>query len=79
MVKDGENLVSVDKRDALKDRTLVNAALTFRNFYKGMEIRLSVYNLFDADHREPDPVGSLPNDLPEAGKFLREKFRIPFN
>jgi outer membrane receptor protein involved in Fe transport len=75
---DGENLVSVDKRDALKDRTLVNAAFTFRNFWKGMEIQLSGYNLFDADHREPDPVGSLPNDLPEAGRIFMGKVSYSF-
>jgi len=64
----GEELIYVDKRDPLKERTLVNAALTFGNFYKGMEIQVSGYNLFDADHRDPDPAGSVANDIPKAGR-----------
>ncbi len=67
MVWDGEDLVKADSRDPVKDRVLVNASLTLKNLYKGVEIQLSAYNLFDADHRSPDPSGGLENDLPLAG------------
>jgi iron complex outermembrane receptor protein len=63
----GENLVPVDARDPVKDRALVNATLTFRNFYKGLELQLSGFNLFNADHRDPEPSGAVKNDLPLAG------------
>ncbi|OQX17535.1 MAG: hypothetical protein BWK80_39535, partial [Desulfobacteraceae bacterium IS3] len=75
---DGENLVSVDKRDALKDRTLVNAALTFRNFWKGMEIQLSGYNLLDADHRDPDATAGLYDDMPEQGRSFTGRVSYSF-
>jgi iron complex outermembrane receptor protein len=67
MVWAGEELAEAD-RDPVKDRTLVNACLTFRNFWKGWEFQVSGFNLFDADHRDPDPEGALYYDMPRPGR-----------
>lgn len=64
----GENLVPVDARDPVKERALVNASLTFRNFWKGWEFQVSGFNLFDADQRDPDSTGGLYYDMPEQGR-----------
>ncbi len=63
----GETLVAGDDRDPVTDRLLLNAAVTFRNFYKGLEARISGYNLLNQDHRDPDMDGSLANDMPRPG------------
>ncbi|MCP4691863.1 MAG: TonB-dependent receptor [Desulfobacterales bacterium] len=63
----GETLVDIDDRDPTPDRLLLNATLTFRNFYKGLEARISGYNLLDEDHRDHDPDGRLENEMPRPG------------
>jgi len=75
-VWDGETLVRLDQRKPTKDRTLVNASLTFRNFYKGLEAQISCFNIFDADHRDPDDV--LYDDMPEAGRWFTARISYSF-
>jgi iron complex outermembrane receptor protein len=53
-----------DPGPALNGYTLVNATLMKRNLLKNMKLFVSVYNLFNADCRVPDPVGNIPNDFP---------------
>jgi iron complex outermembrane receptor protein len=53
-----------DPRPALKGYTLVNATLMKTNLLKNMKLFVSVYNLFNADCRVPDPVGNIPHDFP---------------
>jgi outer membrane receptor for ferrienterochelin and colicins len=55
---------------------IVNATLIARQFledYKGLELRASVYNLFDKDYTSPTGTLELPHDLPRPGRtFLFE-------
>jgi iron complex outermembrane receptor protein len=74
----GETLVPVDTRDPVKDRTLANASLTFKNFWKGWEFQLSGYNLFDADQRDPDATGGLYYDMPEQGRSFLGRVSYSF-
>ncbi|MDM8525093.1 TonB-dependent receptor [Desulfococcaceae bacterium HSG8] len=74
----GEELVLRDQRDPVDARTLVNASLTFRNFCKGLEIQLSGFNIFDEDHRSPDPAGSLYYDMPEPGRWFTGRISYSF-
>jgi len=78
MVWADEKLVKQDTRDAVKARTLVNASLTFGNFYKGLEIQLSGFNLFDTDHRDPEMTGALEHDLPREGRSLMGRVSYTF-
>lgn len=75
---DGETLVRVDDRDPVSERTLFNASLTFRNFYKGLEMQISGFNLFDSDHRDPDPAGALYYDMPQSGRWLTGRISYSF-
>ncbi len=73
---DDETLVRSDQREPTKDRTLVNASLTFRNFYKGLEAQISCFNMFDTDHRDPD--NALYYDMPEAGRWFTARISYSF-
>jgi len=75
---DGENLVRSDQREPVKDRTLANASVSFRNFWKGLELQLSGFNLFNADHRDPEPTGAVKNDMPLAGTSFMGKVSYSF-
>jgi outer membrane receptor protein involved in Fe transport len=63
------DLVQGDQRDEIDSLFLGNVSVTFGdfNFLKNFECQLSVYNIFDQDHRDPDPSGSLENDVPRPG------------
>jgi iron complex outermembrane receptor protein len=76
--EDGEQLVPADQRSPVTDRTLFNASLIFSNFYKGWELQLSGFNLFDADHKDPDRSGSVKNDLPLAGASFIARLSYSF-
>jgi len=75
--KDGMNRIEPeDQRDAPSSLTLVNATLIAKKFlkgYEGLELRGSVYNLFDKDWSNPTPAGTpplpppIPNDWPIPG------------
>jgi len=64
-----------DTRDDPAGFGLVNATLIAKRFlkrYEGLELRGSVYNLFDKDYIMPQ-TPLLPNDLPMPGiNFLVE-------
>jgi len=55
---------------------IVNATLIAQKFlkgYEGLELRASVYNLFDKDYTSPTGPQQLPHDLPRPGRnFLFE-------
>jgi iron complex outermembrane receptor protein len=52
---------------------IVNAALTAKNFFKGLEVRGAVYNLLDKEYASPTGGSSLPDDFPMPGRsFLLE-------
>ena len=76
-----------DQRDDPSSLTWVNATLIAKKFlkgYEGLELRGSVYNLFDKDWSGPveelteDGLPKIPNDLPMPGiNFLVEmKYRF---
>lgn len=75
---DGETLVRADQRDPVDARALFNASLTFQNFYKGLELQISGFNLFDADHRDPEDTGRVENDLPMEGRSFMAKVSYSF-
>ncbi len=66
---DGIDRPSGDPRDDPSSVTLVNATLIAKKFFKGfegLELRGSVYNLFDKDWSQPTPI-EIPNDWPIPG------------
>ncbi|MCP4690657.1 MAG: TonB-dependent receptor, partial [Desulfobacterales bacterium] len=74
----GETLVDVDERAPVSDRFLLNATLTFKNFYKGLEAQISGYNLLNQDHRDPEAEGSLVKDMPRPGASFMVRLSYVF-
>lgn len=77
-----------DSRPEVPDYTTVDLAVTFRNFYKTLEIQATVRNIFDASYRDPDTSGGsvnlagtgpkVPYDFPREGisGFLTVSYRF---
>ncbi len=60
-----------DSRDEVPGYELVNTTLTVRKFSEkldGLELKASVYNLFDKDYVDPAPPDTLPGDYPQPGR-----------
>jgi len=61
--------------------TVVDMTLLAKNFFprlKGLELRGSVYNLFDKDYTVPTPKDGLPVDFPMPGRSLMFDVRYTF-
>jgi outer membrane receptor protein involved in Fe transport len=76
-IEDTFRRMKPDTRDNMSGYGIVNATLIAKKFlegYEGLEIRGSVYNLFDKDYTSPTGGWlDLPNDMPRPGRnFLVE-------
>lgn len=70
-----------DPRPALSDYTTVDLTLRKQEVIKGVELAVSVRNLFDADVREPSTGGvvvNIPNDYPMAGRSVYAELAYKF-
>ncbi len=67
-----------DTRDNLASATLVDVTLIAKNFYKSLEFRASVYNVFDEDYRDPSPNPLVPNDFPNNVRTFVLEARYTF-
>jgi len=71
-----------DNREAINDNKTVDLSLRRRRNGHPLTFALSVKNIFDSDAREPspwsDPVASIPNDLPLAGRRVLAEFEYQF-
>ncbi len=67
-----------DTRAALAAYTTVDVTLRKQDVLNGLDLTLSVRNLFNADVREPSPVGAIPNDFPMAGRSLFAEAQYQF-
>lgn len=57
-----------DSREAMPDRTIVNTTLLLRKIWKSLELRFSVFNLFDEEYAYPAPPNTYPNDYKATGR-----------
>jgi outer membrane receptor protein involved in Fe transport len=65
-----------DQRPPLKSYTLVDMTIRRTHIKDNFEFAASIRNIFDSDAREPTPSpGSIPNDLPLAGRNLYIELR----
>lgn len=76
-----------DSRSELGSYGVVDLTLIGRNFYKNMEVRTSVYNLFDKNYADPekytDPaqrknLSLLEGDFPREGRVFSIEARYKF-
>lgn len=74
--EDGFRRQEGDARPDKPGYGIVNTTLIAKQFlegYEGLEMRASVYNLFDKDYTSPNGTQQLPNDLPRPGRsFIME-------
>jgi iron complex outermembrane receptor protein len=76
-IEDTFRRMKPDTRDNMSGYAIVNATLIAKKFlegYEGLEVRGSVYNLFDKDYTSPTGGWlDLPDDMPRPGRnFLVE-------
>ncbi len=73
-------LVKSDKRELLDSHTLVNFSLRFGNFdfAEGWEFQLTGYNIFNADHIDPEKNGYVENDYPRWDRHFMGKVSYMF-
>jgi len=71
-------VVNLDQRPNLESRILLNTSLQFKNVLPGMDVQISGHNLLNDDHRDPDFVGDIPNDLPRAGRTFQVDLSFRF-
>ncbi len=73
--------VSGDTRDDMPSYTTVDMTLIAKNFYKNLEIRGMIHNLFDEEYEDPDMSGAqqlIPDDYPRAGISALVEFSYRF-
>ena len=65
-----------DTRPDLDSYTKVDMTAILDNLYRTLEIRGSVYNLFDEDYSYPATPGTLLDDYPAPGRtfFVEARF-----
>jgi len=78
--EDGWRRDSGDKRDDMSGYGIVNVTLIAKKFlkgYEGLELRGSVYNLFNKDYTSPAKT-QLPNDTPRPGRNFMIEVKYKF-
>lgn len=65
---------AADQREPVSDYVTVDMTLRTRGLWQGLDLSLSVRNIFDEDVRDPspfaDPVPPIPNDFPMPGRMV---------
>jgi outer membrane receptor protein involved in Fe transport len=67
-----------DSRQDADGYTLVNASFIVLDFFKTMELRASLYNIFDETYAYPAPTLTLANDYPAPGRSVFLELRYTF-
>jgi len=79
--EDGFRRQEGDKRADKPGYGIVNTTLIAKQFlegYEGLEMRASVYNLFDKDYTSPTGNNELPDDLPMPGRSFLVEVKYKF-
>ena len=73
-------LVGIDSREDMEAQVLLNSTVTIGNLkpIPGLAMQLSVYNILDEDHRDPDPSLNYGNDIPRPGRTFGGKISFSF-
>jgi outer membrane cobalamin receptor len=67
-----------DTRADLPSHALVNLTLIGKNFMNNLEIRGSVFNLFDKKYDDPSGIGEVPTDYPQPRRSFMVELRYEF-
>ena len=67
-----------DTRADLPSYALVNLTVIGRNFTNNLEIRSSIFNLFDKGYKDPAPKDTVPTDYPQPERSFVVELRYQF-
>jgi iron complex outermembrane receptor protein len=67
-----------DIRHKIPAQVLVNFTLIGRKFIDNLEVRGSVFNLFDKRYDDPSPNNTVPTDYPQQGRSFTIELRYEF-
>lgn len=71
-----------DQREPVRDSTTVDMTLRTKGLWRGLDLSLSVTNIFDEDVRDPspfsEPTPAIPNDFPMPGRRLVGELHYTF-
>ncbi len=67
-----------DTRSDLPSHALVNLSLIGKNFMDNLEIRGSIFNLFDKGYDDPSRIGGAPSDHPQPRRSFMVELRYEF-
>lgn len=74
--------VAADTRQPVAEYTTVDLTLRTDGLWRGLDMSLAVRNVFNEDVRDPspyaDPVPSIPNDFPMAGRNVVGELQYRF-
>lgn len=74
--------ISADTREPVDDYTTVDLTLRSEGLWRGLDMSLSVRNVFNEDTRDPspyaDPVPLIPGDFPMAGRNVVGELQYRF-
>ncbi|MBW1890720.1 MAG: TonB-dependent receptor, partial [Deltaproteobacteria bacterium] len=79
--RDGYIRRETDSRDDVPGQAIFNATLIAKKFlrrFKGLELRASVYNIFDTDYVTPTSTFRIPGDTPRPGRNYLLGIRYAF-
>ncbi|GAX62209.1 TonB-dependent receptor [Candidatus Scalindua japonica] len=67
-----------DTRRDIPGQALVNLTLIGKNIVNNVEVRGSVFNLFDKSYDDPAPKNTVPTDYPQQGRSFIIELRYEF-
>lgn len=79
--EDGFRRQRGDNRDDMSGYAIINTTLIAQKLlkgYEGLELRASVYNLFDKDYTSPAGNQELPQDIPRPGRNFMVEMKYTF-
>ena len=60
--------IEEDTRDDSPGYALLNLTLNTKEFFKGFNVKASLFNILDKDYNDPAPVNTIATDLPRPGR-----------
>lgn len=60
--------VEDDTRDDSPGYALMNLTVTAKEFFRGLSLKASLFNLLDKNYNDPTPINTIPTDIPRPGR-----------
>ena len=67
-----------DTRRDLPSYTLSNFTVIGKNFIDNLEIKGSIYNLFNKGYDDPSPMNTVPTDYPQQERSFRIELQYKY-